>query len=1502
MAGVECSLPGRVRRLSEVGLEAAETVSLTRGYPTTRRVYQAMLSVLEGLGQSNRPVIIFIVGDWGEGKTTVYNALIRPWCERRGVECPKVIASKMLDVLESVAARGWGERLLYALLYTALAEMGVEPRGGLEELWRLFSSATRAEPGRPTIIFIDEFEYLVSLFESGDPRRRELVTGVLEGLTQIANGEVPGVPLRQRPALHLAVALSRQAHVVLRGRYETSQIIGRLMRRETTIELGRFTVLESLGYFDALVRHVYGGRVGVAELAEPPTLLNPLVHATGGLPAALERGVNSVTDALTARCGPGASEKLTLRNALDVYAAARIVIEAMEVQPLDLDSYRLLVEECASKSGGGQGAEAVCSLLLLSKQCVTPRLVAEALGVDNPEVILDELESSGFAVRGRLYRLAVGVGEGLDKLYGVIGGLLEEDEAARVAAQRLVGEAAPEALYRLLLDPFFGYCPGGGICLNIPEPYYLREELRSRLGVDQALARRLAGIVERVVERAVEAGMLVEEGVAYLVPFEVQSRYVFSHELAMLRFIPREERLEVWRRVSQRLPPGDLARGLLVYAASAALDVLRLRPGEARLQVLGEGEGYILAEVGAYAEKTVEVGLVGRRGRRRLRVPARIRLAVVSLDALPGLAEELARLPLRRRPHAVIVFGVGASRVPEEPRQRLEDAGIAVLHVSLQMATARRLAALGYQLEAYRGEARLEDRVLALLRYSMGEAVDHRLLSGFEVLALQAVLGELAREVDATRLQRELRRSLEATGALLPERLEVDGEGVRPEEARDAALWLLHYPELLEAGLARPVPAGALYRRIIEKTRRFAIYGRKYTGVLGRDIESPEELFRVARSLEALGLLKISSAAGGAGVNLNLSDSPYVSRLVGAAGEASSLEDVAELYIDRHGDALRALLEALMALGVLAVEESGARIVSRAAVEQRLARLKRLLGDYKTDYWELVEKMGVLVYAKERGVNVASASSLYNAILERVERAEGVLHRNLLEANRLLVSAERLAESLLGLQAPSECREKGCSKCSDESRYTPLIVAADTEYRVRRKRAEEALNGLRAALEELETSLGVLVDGRLRVEVPLVEELGERIGRAGALYNERLDENRVRAEVAGLRDAKSIFDYREAKRFCYNYKLWKLTGLLPDELLEKARELTQTLRDIAVEAKRTYEGVFDTLMSLRGRVRGLAERLERLGVVLATRELNVALRKVPRDEVIVVREAGDAYRYIGGVILEWKNRNNVEALKRLIEGLERLVENVEALHVEAARRAKLAEDMASRCARLAEAASSVAPEAAELLAKAAEAYTDALNIYRSFFEAGKRLEASSLEEAEDLLRGMHGELEGALAEMKGRLSEAESFVREATDRLAELVERRIEGYKVIAGLASLGIGGDEARVVEVVERASRLLGACKNGGLECVERLLGVLEELERLEPPERLVERLAAATGLTRDEVRALAAIASRGGRATLREIAEALGLDRGSVLGILARLEERGLVELYVGARRRG
>ncbi len=1499
---MECSLPGRVRRLSEVGLEAAETVSLTRGYPTTRRVYQAMLSVLEGLLQSNRPVIVFIVGDWGEGKTTVYNALIRPWCGRRGVECPKVVASKVLDVLEGVAARGWGERLLYALLYTALAEMGVEPRGDLEELWRLFSGVTRAEPGRPTVIFIDEFEYLVSLFESGDPRRRELVAGVLEGLTQIANGEVPGVPLRPRPALHLAVALSRQAHVVLRGRYETSQIIGRLMRRETTVELGRFTVLESLGYFDALVRHVYGGRVGAAELAEPPTLLNPLVHATGGLPAALERGVNSVTDALTARCGPGASEKLTLRNALDVYAATRIVIEAMEVQPVDLDSYRLLVEECASKSGG-RGAEAACSLLLLSKQCVTPRLVSEILGEGNPEVVLDELESSGFAVRGRLYRLAVDVGDGLERLYRVTGRLLEEDEAARVAAERLVSEAAPEAVYRLLLDPFFGYCPDGGICLNVPEPYYLREELRSRLGVDQALARRLAGIVEEVVGRAVEAGVLVEEGDAYLVPFEVQSRYIFSHELAMLRFIPREERLEVWRRVSQRLPPSDLARGLLVYAAGAALDVLRLRPGEAYLRMLGEREGYILAEVGAQAEKTVEVSLGARRGRRlRLRVPARIRLALVSLDSLRELAEELARLPLRQRPHAVIVFGVGASRVPEEARQRLEDAGIAVLHAGLQMATARRLAALGHQLEAYRGEARLEDRVLALLRYSRGEAVDHRLLTGFEVLALQAVLGELAREVDATRLQEELRRRLEATGALLPEHLEVDGEGVRPEEARDAALWLLHYPGLLEAGLARPVPPGTLYRKIIEKTRRFAIYGKRYTGVLGRDIESPEELFRVARSLEALDLLRASTAAGGTGVNLNLSDSPYVSRLVGAAGEAESLEDVAELYIDRHGDALRALLEALAALGVLAVEEGGVRVASRATVEQRLARLTRLLEEYRSSYWDVVERMGVLVYAKERDLNVASAANLYNAILERVETAKGVLHRSFLEANRLLVSAERLAENLLGLQAPGECKRNGCGgKCSDESRYTPLIVAADVEYHRMLGGAEKMLNELSMALQELERSLSVIADG-VKVEVPLIDELLAKINEARTLYKQHLDESRVWVEVGGLRDAKNIFDFREAKRFCYNYKLWRLTRLLPGELLEKAKELAQTLRGTALEAKKTYETVFNTLMDLRDRVQGLTERLEKLGVVLATRELNVALRKVQRNEVIVVRETRDAYRYIGGVILEWKNRNNVETLRKLIEDLEGLAASIESLHAEAAREARLAEGTATRCAKLAEAASSIAPDVAELLAKAAEAYEDALNIYRSFFETRRRLEATSLEEAKSALIGMHEELEGALKEMKERLGEAEGFVREATARLVELVERRVEGYDVISGLASLGLSGDEARVVEVVRRASSLAGRCKGDGLRCIEELLGVLEELEKLEPPEKLVERLAASLGLTRDEVRVLAAIASKGGQVPLSILAEELGMERDRVLGILARLAERGLIELYVGARRRG
>ncbi len=1492
-----CSLEIRGPRfLSETaaGEDVRLTVRLSKRYPSVRRLENAVRMFLRLVEAVKRPEILLVVGDWGEGKTFVYKAYIEPWCVERGAYCVKVEASRVVDILEEVVLRSRGAspaaQLLEALLSAALGR-----RVSLEEASS--PGAWRGTLPPKILVFVDEAEYLVSLFD--DPRRSHLVPRFLEGLTQLANlsPESPqGVPEALVRRVHVAVAFSRQAFNTLQERGETSQIMGRLTRRAVKVEPRRLTIVESLVHLSSLTREVLGAEL--VDAARPPTLLNLAVHAAAGLPAAIERLANSLAVRVAEGCPEGRGRPLTLQEALGFYEALEYSIEGADVKPLILDEYRGVEAQCVDRLSGAlgrRGALEACRLILLSLLHVTRDLLG-----DRFDPAADLLEEYVHVVR--VYRLAGDPIEALDGLLGVISRVIEEGGYEYLLRELLGAEYErggdkAELVYRALLDPLAGYCPDGSVCIAAPRPRLLRD----LLGVEERKAERLAELADRALEAAREKGLVEHVGEAIVVSAQLASRYVFSQELQLLSFIPRGERLEVWRRVSRggvnQRPLTSL--GLAPYAAAAAARILG---GEARVTSVEVDEESGVAELRVEVDVDARVR-VELEKRRAVKPPAAARVAVVPLDALSAFERVVAARRPWERPHLAIVYGIGVS--PSEERLRaLEDLGVAAVPLVLGRSVAVRLAAIALQARRY-NRARLGDTgiVEELRRMLAGARAG---LSGFDAVELQRVASRLLTLLDVESLAAHARGRLEALGALLPQRLVAsreEQEMVEPQRLREAALWLSHYPRTLD----KPRPVTEVYEAIVGSVRRYALYGRRYGHLLGPDIESARELLKRIEALENLELVEVH----GESVRLRAHSSRYTRRLA-MVSEPTRLEDIAALFIDPGGQAIQALLEVAWVLGLLVKHGELYRYVSEGDVWAAANRLSASLAALRDQYGGLARRMGYIVQAKKRAYEVTTLNGLIESIEGRVEEARRAAERGLIEeAARLLRSAETLARGILGVEPGSPRLPRPASSCAEESRYLQLVQLADHEYRRLQGMLSSRASELRRLVEGIEETLSLMTSRGVRVRPDVLGRLEEVLEESKKLYEQELSEEEIREKLRPLweryRDIPEQFPfyYERAKAHCYNYKLWLLREQLgADKVLEEAEEAISALGSLAESLRRGYEEVHVLLREVRGLYERVAERARRLGVVLPPLAAGGLARVEPSGDAVTgsLHEVASALR---GLLERWRERNRLDWLKRLLEEASALLEGVESLEAQLsslASRASRLRGLASEAAR-AVSNSPLAASLAEHLGRLDELLAEALaSVEARRARAGAR--AESLEEAVRLLKSLVDELERRAERGSRLLAEAERKAIEARRAAAEEARRLVDRYAVIEALRSvLGAGGraeEAARLVEELRSEIALEPGDAEEALRGIMRIASTAARLASLGAPEEILEGLREELGLDELSLRALEVLAEEGA-VTLKRLAEKLGVGRREALEVLETLEERGLVEITARPRSR-
>ncbi|AEM39287.1 hypothetical protein Pyrfu_1429 [Pyrolobus fumarii 1A] len=1478
-------------------MEARETLALTRNLPSIKPIVERVEAFLDSLQKAERPQILLVVGDWGEGKTALYQGIIKPRCDEGKLACTRVVASNVFHWMRRVIRElPPGEAFLYGLVCSALhSRRGTtcDPRRLDELVTELYEDLCTKRGlafGTPLLIYIDEFEDIVSLFDSRDGL--EVIRGVMEGLVQLANRDLAMLEERGLgDKIHLVIAVSRSAHNVLQTRGETANIWPRVARRENVVELRRLTVAESAWLLDKLVAMVYGSRVkGVTDVAEYASLLNPALLASTGLPAALERIANTLAEKLTALCNGEKSARLTVLNAPEVLSNAEVNIEGVYEKVLILDEYLAIEHTCVrelEKLGiPHDKALFACRLVLLSRSGVPEKLV------DNLAAGLSRaLRFRGFAGKARLYRVVVEPSMFLERALAVIK-RLEESSQLYAEAVRQLGSETLE-VYRSLLDPLLGYCADGGLCLSKPEE--LRHTLSERLGVERSLAEILAAFVEETIQMLVEDGVLREEGSALEVPIEKASRYIFSHEVALLDFIPREDRLRVWRE-ARRVSIDAIVASI---APLVATNLARLVPGASSERL--ESQFYEKEGV-----KGLLVRIRGEPGRARIRVGGRstvqVRIPRELRVLLVPVSEELDAEQVKRlfsdldvysRPHLLLMVSVGDVPGLEDTIPVLEASlGVPVERISLQRIAALRLAAISVQASRTGVPPGSASFVRSLSAMLEGKSVA---LRGFDVTKLQDALTRIARDIGILLLHEEVEKLLLRHGVLLPRELRgSNGELYKPEDLVAVLRWLTLYPGRLDES----VEVRKIYEEIEENVRRYMVYGKRYFELIGRDIESPSEFEKLVYSLEPLhlGIVDVSSS-GVKRVRLTLGDSPYISRLIRSLRGTSSLDALVSAFVDPgSGEATQALLEAAIALGLLSVDKHGS--ATRVDLEAELVALGRDLASFEERLSSRIDRMGYMIFGKERGYRAAVTRRLLESIRERLELATRLAAHNTFEAVRLLVSAKRLSDDLLGVDARYDAERE---KCGEYRRHAELIVAADKAFRAYIARLESLLHEVRnkhnTLIELLERHV---VEEGLRVTNSLLSRLERARRTLNELYEARLSEAELEAIARRLweraREPKSFPFYFQGNgpRYCFNYKLWSaieehnVTSLIDeanrwleevDRIISRISGFVESIHSIKVEAEKLIQSIRGTELGSR-LLTGL-DSIEEPGIT-----------RIRVSEVLDIGGSGGLHslsELVGGWISENDPRriiSRLQELSRITATVETLLDRIKAAHADAER---MRSTLAKLTQRIEES------RVLETLAAILEALDEIASLASNADSVLERVKpASRFDAMLEQARRVQEDIEATARRIDDLVRDIEHRINVLSSILESRLKSLVEKYGVVERVAERVNDEGLRRVASIVREARRIL-ARKSPGIDHIAELIDAIAGLEMLPEPETLVEQAIANLGLSKAEARLLILIAGRGTTRVSTLIRES-GLDPQEVKEALWRLVERGIIDVQI------
>ncbi|ABU81265.1 AAA family ATPase [Ignicoccus hospitalis] len=271
------------------------------GVKIREEVENVVRSFLNMVANAEETVSMFVIGEWGEGKTSVFDgymkALKPPNVVLMETSVKRVVSSirNMKHQPGQSSAATFLAALLHSLAmeYMEKGEKLIEPYEGgpvHEYAKKALDELASKFPGKKFVVFIDEFEEIVS------PSNKDVVKEIINGLIELINGQFGYMQEKYPGILHLVIAMTPYAyHKALSLADIDESLKGRAERRlHFKLELRSLTRSEAYKLVGSLFKYSYGEEFSPV----PPQFVNTIYTASQGNPGALTSLTNFVMSSL----------------------------------------------------------------------------------------------------------------------------------------------------------------------------------------------------------------------------------------------------------------------------------------------------------------------------------------------------------------------------------------------------------------------------------------------------------------------------------------------------------------------------------------------------------------------------------------------------------------------------------------------------------------------------------------------------------------------------------------------------------------------------------------------------------------------------------------------------------------------------------------------------------------------------------------------------------------------------------------------------------------------------------------------------------------------------------------------------------------------------------------------------------------------------------------------------------------------------------------------------
>ena len=1260
------NVPGcgpQLRKLpSLVGSDAAELSEYLPPLESRVRVRRQVEEALAEMEASSEPVVVLLIAEWGEGKTSIYNALIRPEAEKRGWSTLEARTASLIAHLRSLGKRiekSPAHRFLAALLAASLEQANMLRYYGVPESASslrdyVIGVLSKLAQNSRLIIFLDEFEDVVTI------RDTELVGEVVAGMLGLINGDVEELSAKCRGnhclsgRLHLVISLTPPAYTRLMSLRDFATIAARLKRRIRTIWIPPLTHAESLVFAEALSKYSLGA--GLESLLDPPSLSNALIQASlGNLGAlvSLYRYIASRAWELGRdRCG--GVQQLGPEELVAELSNVKLSIGGAEFPALNTEVYKRVLDSWTTRakiSGfSPQHARRLLDLLVASL-LVYEEEAAVRLGVSQKlvENMVEELNLLGeswprreLGVAKMVYR--VKVSHSIEEAYKLA------STAAVEAYKSLPQLRSEENSVEKVVDNLVFMDSTGAVVIAIPRD---RDELvdlvsdASPIELSRGEAERLADILWDNVFSKLQA-----IGHALLLSPRLAKALYVSPELRYLDFISdRVERFQYTRRAYVDAKPLHVLIG--VVSLLAGLKLLSKPP---------------VQQSESTARLTLKLpGINGE-----VRALLYVSLGELTLTEAKKLESQLTTALLSGwRPHTILVIHYGG--IEPSVTNRLEELEkrffIKIIRIPIEaLVTKVKLTVLGLKLvEAANGsvEEALELAVeaavnpekaskvgldpyrLGLLFREIGDELDiaYRVRKGLE----EGVDGAPLLIIDP-QLGYDIEKPTELAGALRYYLVSPTSRTTAKQALTAAYEYVMRYHLYRHGGEARGLLSPDIDRREVTVLERYTTLlvsnqiVERLNGELRIDVLSPMER-SVIKALEQVGARNepIPAAVIWSSLVVN-TQNPGTKRMLLQLLSYRGIIEVSSRRIDAERSRIRLILS----------EEEAAALIRRAR-----DYLSHIRHSPEAKIW------GYIVSAKARDYRVGTLQSF-------IEKAESLLAtaEDSLKAGNLLMSL-RLARLVLDLvdYVSQEILENHVKPVARTiARFKQEIVELYEKVRELREAAEKVLNSY---VFRKRVKLSTEIEEKLNVAMKVIDEV-EAIEMSEAELEEVIRKMwEEAASVAPREPGKKTPFYINGlgPKIHFNYKYWLLAShlqaigvaKLSEDGLKVTEELSEAIRRLE-EIVSEVRSAVETAAAAKMKANDLSRLLHSLGIRAPRLDVVISKIDAPKEKLSI----DEAH----GLVMQWKTSlmNLEKPLDQALTVTNRLVEakrSVESKLIEA---------------------------------------------------------------------------------------------------------------------------------------------------------------------------------------------------------------------------------------------